>query len=358
MTRVHASAGAAAVCALLALLLTPFTGTFAAEQQKQPPAPVVTAKARMGKTALQSIFVGTVEYPEVSEVAAEVQGRVDDVPLEEGDRIAAGQVMAILNHDLLSKELEAAQAQHEQTLADLENARLEFGRMNELYRSRSVSEKEFDEARLSLKALEKKAFALKADAERLRLEIAKSRVRAPFAGVVLEKHASRGEWVAAGTVVATLARNAYVEVSVEIPQAVLPYVRTGNEVHVSVLGASYSGTVRAVIPQGNVTTRTFPVKVRVQDGSHLAQGMEAKVSLPAGAEVDAVIVPRDAVTSVQGQDAVWAVRDGAATMIPVSVDAWLGTEVALRGPGLTGDTVVVIKGNERLRPGQPVTESE
>lgn len=344
-------------CLFVCLLLS--SPALAADAAKpaataQPPVPVVTAKARTGKAALQSIFIGSVEYPEVSDVAAEVQGRVDEVPFEEGDVLQAGQTMVVLNHDLLGKELEAAQAQHEQALADLENARLEFGRMDTLYKSKSVSEKEFDEARLSMKALQQKAFSFRAEAERLRLEIAKSRVRAPFPGVVLEKHASRGEWVAAGTVVASLAHNAFVEVVVEVPQAILPHIRKGATVAVTVLGASYTGTVSAIIPQGNVTTRTFPVKIRVHDGATLAQGMEAKVSLAAGAEVESILVPRDAVISVRGQDAVWTVKDGAAAMIPVTVDAWLGDEIALRGPGLAAGIDVVVKGNERLRPGQPL----
>ncbi|MFV0349566.1 MAG: efflux RND transporter periplasmic adaptor subunit [Halodesulfovibrio sp.] len=323
---------------------------------QQPPAPVVTAKARTGKAALQNQFIGSIEFPEVSDVAAEVQGRVNAALFEEGDSLAAGQIMVELDNDLLSKELEAAAAQHAQALADLENAKLEFGRMNTLYASKSISEKEFDEARLTMKALQQKAHSFKAEAERLKLEIAKSRIRSPFAGVVLKKHASRGEWVSPGTVVAALARNDVVEAVVEVPQAVLPYLRKGQDVSVSVLGSAYAGTVSAIIPQGNLTTRTFPVKVRIGNVSGLMQGMEAKVSLPAGAEVDAIIVPRDAVISQRGQTTLWTVREGKAEPVPVTIDAWLGSEIAVHGPGLSDGMPVVVKGNERLRPGQPVAD--
>lgn len=341
----------------LILFFMNVAATAADAQPEQPPAPVVTAKARAGKAALQSVFIGSIEYPEVSDVAAEVQGRVNAARFEEGDTLTAGQIMVELDNDLLRKELEAAEAQHEQALADLENAKLEFRRMNTLYSSKSVSEKEFDEARLSMKALQQKAYSFKAEAEKLKLEIAKSRIKSPFSGVVLKKHAARGEWVSSGTVIATLARNDVVEALVEVPQAVLPFLQKGQGVSVTILDKALSGTVAAIIPQGNLTTRTFPVKVRINNGSGLMQGMEAKISLPSGAEVDAVLVPRDAIISQRGQTLVWMLRDGKAESIPVTIDAWLGDEVALHGPGLAADVRIVIKGNERLRPGQPVKEA-
>ena len=325
---------------------------------QQPAVPVVTAKARTGKVTLQNEFIGSIEFPEVSDVAAEVQGRVSAAFFEEGDILAADHIMVELDNALLSKDLEAAKAQHAQALADLESARLEFGRMNTLYSSKSVSEKEFDEARLTMKALQQKALSFKAEAERLKLEIAKSHIRAPFAGVVLKKHASRGEWVSPGTVIATLARNDVVEAVVEVPQVVLPFLSKGQNVSVSVLGNTHAGTISAIIPQGNLTTRTFPVKVRIGNISGLMQGMEAKVSLPAGTQVEATIVPRDAVISQRGQTTIWTVRDGKAEPVPVTIDAWLGNEVAVHGPGLSAGMPVVVKGNERLRPGQPVADSQ
>lgn len=323
---------------------------------QQPAVPVVTAKARTGKVALQNEFIGSIEFPEVSDVAAEVQGRVSAAFFEEGETLATDHIMVELDNALLSKDLEAARAQHAQALADLESARLEFGRMNTLYSSKSVSEKEFDEARLTMKALQQKALSFRAEAERLKLEIAKSRVRAPFPGVVLKKHASRGEWVSPGTVIATLARNDVVEAVVEVPQAVLPFLNKGQNVSVSVLGNTHAGTISAIIPQGNLTTRTFPVKVRIGNISGLMQGMEAKVSLPAGTQVEATIVPRDAVISQRGQAMLWTVREGKAEPVPVTIDAWLGNEVAVHGPGLSDGMPVVVKGNERLRPGQPVAD--
>lgn len=339
------------------MLLIP-CAVFAAEQEKKgggrPPANVVVAKARDGKAAPQGEFIGSIRFPEVSDVAAEVQGRVDTVQFDAGDAVTGGNILVRLDSDLLGKRLEAARAEHEQALADLENARLESERMSKLIASRSVSRKEYDEARLSEQALGKKAIAMKAEAERLRLEIAKSAIRAPFDGVVLERHASRGEWVSAGTPVATVARNDYVEVQVEVPQHVLPYVRTGIDVPVAVGGKRLAGKVTAVIPEGDEVTRTFPVKVRLDSVDGLAQGMEARVSFPTGAEISAVLVPRDAVITQFRQNVVWVVREGKAMSVPVIVEAWMGHDAAVKGQGITAGALVVSKGNERLRPGQPV----
>ena len=339
------------------LLLFVAAGAGAKEEGKAqgpPPAPVVTAKSTTGMVHPMTEFVGTVYYPEVSRVASEVDGRVDEVFFEEGRHVGQGRILVRLGADLMQKRLASAQADHDKILADLENARIDYARMESLFQARTVSEKEYDEARFKRQGLEMAAAATQAEAERLQLEIAKKAIRTPFAGIVLEKLVSRGEWLSPGSGVAVLARDDYVEVVVEVPQDILPFVRPGLEVEVVVGGRSAKGEVFAVIPQGDVATRTFPVKVRVRNVADLAQGMEGRVLLPSGEKIESVIVPRDAVIRSFGKNVVYVVKDNAAQMTPVEVTAYMGLEAAVRGAGLAPGLDVVVKGNERLRPGQAV----
>ena len=114
-----------------------FFPAFAAAEEKKgmPPAAVVVATAEQGRASPEGRFVGSIEFPDVSSVAAEVSGRVDTVGFEEGDTVTAGQLLVRLDNDLLAKELEAAQAQHAQALADFESSKLELQRITTLFRS-------------------------------------------------------------------------------------------------------------------------------------------------------------------------------------------------------------------------------
>jgi RND family efflux transporter MFP subunit len=324
------------------------------EQQGPPPAKVVTEKAVTGSVRPQNLFVGTVYFPEVSDTASEVSGRVLEIGFDEGDHVEAGDVLAELDTSLARRSLEAKEASHEQAVASLKRAKLDLERIEKLYRRESVSEKEFDDARFEVMELEKRAESLMADVSRLRLEIEKADIRAPFNGVVMQKHTDRGEWLSPGSLVATVARDDMVDAVVEVPENVFLQARPGTEVPVDVAGRRVRGEVVAAIPKGEVSTRTFPVKIRIANDMRLAQGMEATAHMPVGDKIESVIVPRDAVIMNQGQNVVFLAKDGRAAIVPVTVHSYMKETAAVSGPGLAAGADVVVKGQERLRPGQPV----
>ena len=83
--------------------------------------------------------------------------------------------------------------------------------------------------------------------------------------------------------------------------------------------------------------------------------MEAVVEIPSGTKEQMLLVPRDAIVTANGQAVVFTVVDAKAKMVPVTVTRYLGKEVAVRANGLKAGMEVLIKGNERVRDGQPVT---
>jgi len=322
--------------------------------QGPPPALVVVAPVSSGRIAGHTEFVGTVYYREVSDLAAEVGGKVEEVRFEEGDRVKKGAVLVRLASDLLEKSIAAMAASHDEAMAGLTRAELDLKRIEPLYREELASGQSYDDARLQALALAGRAASLKASLDGLRVELGKKEIRAPFDGVALKRVVDRGEWVDPGGQVGRIAAFDEVDIIVNVPQGILAYVRAGTEAVVSAAGRSFTGKVAAVVPSGDISTRTFPVKVRVRNDSSFAEGMDAKVSLPSSEKVDAFIVPRDAITSKFGATVVFVAVEGAAKMVPVEVVGYSGATVGLRGEGLKDGMVVVVKGNERLNDGQPV----
>jgi RND family efflux transporter MFP subunit len=328
---------------------------WAQEKPKEPPSVnVIVSEVITGMVAPQSEFIGTIYYQEVSDVASEVSGIVEIVQFEEGQRINDKQILVKLNTDMLEKKIKATGATHEQILIELQETRRDLRRKEKLFKNNSISEQAYDENLFKVKRLEKQAESLKAEVERLELELKKATIRAPFNGVVVKRHADRGEWLSEGDAVAMIAKDDVVDVVVNLPQRYIGHVKIGIQVKVTVGEKELSGKIIAIVPKGDIATRTFPVKVRMPNSLSFIEGMTAKVSLPTGKQDKTLIVPRDAIITMFGKTVVFAVVDSKARMIPVKVIGYEGLTTGVIANGLKDGMNVVVKGNERLRDGQMV----
>ncbi len=318
------------------------------------PANVVIAKVSAGSIAPEEEYVGTVYYIEVSNLSTEVSGLIEAITFEEGQRTEKGAPLVKLNSELLEKKLQSRVASYEQILSDLERARSDYKRIEGLYGKKIVSEKDYDDQRFHVEGLEKKADALKAEVEHLEIELEKTVIKAPFSGVIIKKHVARGDWLSPGKTVATIASDGEMDLMVEVPETVTKYLRIGMAVDANVREKEKRGIITAIIPKGDITTRTFPIKIRIKNGASLLEGMEARVKLPVGKKIKALMVPRDAVLNKFGETTVVLVMDSKATIIPVKVVGYRGMMAGINANNVSEGMHVVVKGNERLREGQPV----
>jgi len=309
-------------------LLYSFSALYAQEKKPQgmPPAKVVVTEVSTGMIAPESEFIGTVYYHEVSEVACEVDGKVEEVNFEEGQRIKKDDVLVKLNSDLL--------------MSDLKKAALDFDRAKNLFKEELISEQAYDERRFEL--------------ERLEIILSKKTIGAPFNGLVVKKHVEIGEWLSPGSTVATIAADNIVDITAEVPEDTIAFIRQDMDVTVKAGGQGIKGKVFAIIPRGDVSTRTIPVKIRAKNSVSLMEGMEARIILPVGHKQETLIVSRDAVITMFGMTVVFAVIESKAKMIPVKVTGYDGLKAGIFAEGLSEGMKVVIKGNERLRDGQEV----
>lgn len=339
------------VSCLVLLLALP---AWAQKPGERPPSPVVVTKVTSGDMAPQSEFIGTVYFSEISNVAAEVDGKVVDIRVKDGQRVKEGDVMVVLSSSLLDTRIRSARAQAQQAKTEYESAHLEHKRISTLFKSKSVAEGEFDSKRLSAEGLQYNYQAALADLAQLLEESKLKTIRAPYEGIVIDTPVHRGEWISTGSTVTVTARDDQYEVVVNAPREAFGVVKPGLKVGIRAAGVEVPGEVFAVIPRGDVATRTFPVKIRVNNTGALAEGMEARVFLPRGLGGSTKIVPRDAVISMRGEQVVWAVLDGKAVPMPVYVVGFRGLMAGVKSDKLQEGMDVVVKGNERLRPGQAV----
>jgi RND family efflux transporter MFP subunit len=325
----------------------------------QPPPARVSYTAAREHSVRQTVELpGTVEARTSSLVASEVDGLVETLKAREGQAVRKGQVLVSLRTADLELRLQAAEAGLREATARLEQADADLERNRGLFDQGILSASQFGASRSERDAWKGRADQLSAEMARLRLDLERSSVRAPFAGVVIAERCEVGEWVGRGDPVMELASLQDLEVRVDVPERHFGGLERGVEasVHFEALGGyEIAGKVESIVPSANPQSRTFPLKVRIPNPEgRIGAGMLAHVVLPAGGAYRALVVPKDAVI-IRGHDRmVYRIKDDD-TVEPVSVETGtaVGSWVEVRS-GLSEGARVVTRGNERLRPGQAV----
>ena len=327
------------------------------KKNAMPPALVVVERVKKGMMSPEEEFVGSVYYREISDLSSEVSGKVEDFYFREGQRVKKGQVLVRIDSSLLQKDLEAKRADLISLEAEIDKAEKDFKRIDALYREDSIAGQVYDEYRYRLKSLKAKGNSLRAVIERMEIELKKHRIVSPFDGVIIDRLVDRGEWLSPGKTVATIARLSPVDVVVDIPADVIRYIKKNQKVDVKINGRDYKGMITAIVPRGDISSRTIPVKVSLANRGGLFEGMEARVMLPSAPEREVLLLNRDALLRLSGKTVVFTVAEGKAKIIPVDVQGYDGLTAGVLSDYITPGMQVIIKGHERLRDGQPVLVS-
>jgi len=387
--------------------------------QRGGPAPIVITPVLQESVAAGQKFVGTITPVRTAAVGSAVDGRVADFPVNEGDFVKAGSALAQLLTATISLEIESAKAELElrmhqhaelkngsrpeevaQAQAAMESAKAtqdyhikRLKRAEELYQRTAVNSEElqlilsqkikadqdYNQAKANfdlvdegprveqIQQAEASVNIQKALVEKLEDQLGKHTMKAPFDGYIAAEHTEQGQWVQRGELVAEVIALDHVDVMSYVPEHYIRFVNKGQRVRVDIPALPdnlFEGTVVLVVPQADVQSRTFPVKVRIkntidENGPLIKSGMMAQVTLPTGAETESLLVPKDAIVLGMAQKMVYALvpaeGDQPATVRPVPVVLGPSTSKGIVVQGdLTPDDKVVVRGNDRLRPGQPV----
>lgn len=340
------------------ILLAAAIPTAAEEQKKSsggpPPMLVTTESIVSGSAEPTANFVGTIFYSRTAEVAADVDGIVEEIYANDGDTLKKGDRLVRLDDDLLSAEINGTRSTYEQNLIDVNQAEKDYQRIAALYQQEAIATSEYEAYETRLSRLQKQSAILKARLDRQRIEQKKKTVRAPFDGLVIETLVDAGEWVKEGGIVATLADNSRLEAHVDIPAEIIPYLETGRDIELTVAGQQMTGRFITIIPRGEISTRTFVAKFSLPADKLLIEGMQAQITLPVAKAENSLLIPRDALIKNNNRDVVFVNDNGQARMVAVTVTGYSGDKVGVQGEELDVAQQVVVKGSERIRDGQKI----
>ncbi len=348
---------------LILILVIAVNGHFAAsvwgqDRKKAPPAvPVQIAAVQKKMIQDQIAIIGTTEPLRESVVASEVSGLVEAFLVKAGDFVSQGTPLTILGSTGLSLRLKRTSAAHAAIQSRLMLAEKELQRVDNLKRTNSISQKQYDEAFLNHSVLKNELLMNKADIDQLEYEISQKEVLAPFSGYVAAEHTQVGQWLHIGGPVVTLVDMSRILIKVDVPETYAVAINPNSVVRVTIGSLSstpISANVYAMPPKGDPNARTFPIHIRVPNtGKRIRSGMAATVSFSVGAKRRQMLLPKDAIVTAGNQRLVYVVDKDKVDPVAVDVIGFHDNDAAVEGDLKPGQQVVV-RGNERLRPGQRV----
>lgn len=323
----------------LAPLFQEVPETSASGQQALPVEAVVMQPEELDNLIHTS---GTVQANESIELRSETSGMVREIRFEEGGRVAGGDLLVKID----DRELQAERRRIE---ARLQLAEESADRQSRLLERGGVSRQEYDN-------IQNEVLVLRAERDLVDARIAKTEIRAPFQGRIGLKYISEGSFVTPETRIASLHDLDRVKVDFAIPERYLSDVQEGDRIDFEVQGRDtiYSGSVYAIEPGVNPSTRTLQIRAISENPDHeLLPGAFANIELNLERIPDALMVPTIAVIPGFERQTSWVWRDGQVMEVEVQTGIRLDETVQIVRGVAPGDTVLTT-GLLQVRPGMEI----
>ena len=321
-------------------------------QNGPPPAPVQVTEAKMTVLSPMLELPGTVISRNDARLAAEVRGQIEWIA-EVGTYAKSGETVAKIDDTYLTlqkAEFEGVIARDRSKRDFLER---EVRRLRTLAESNVAAKNQLDQTESDLAAATSELVIGQARLRQIEVQLAKTRVTAPFPGVVTERLLSPGEYVAPGDTVIRLVQPDALEVVARAPLSSLNYVSEDVELEVRGDRRHGTGSVRTIVPFGDGRSHLFEIRVSVPPTPWLV-GESVRLSVPSAEPIEVIAVPRDALVLRREGTSVFRVKDdGTAERVTVTTGLGAGGMIQVTS-GLDHGDVVVIRGAERLRSGQKV----
>lgn len=318
MKPLHKPIAAVLICAGILLLIYWQTGGFAPKISAASKIKTAEALAGGHLIAVQMMCVptveeavGTIQSRHRVDVSPQIQATIVEIKANSGDKVREGGLLARLD----TRDLDAREGQAEQALtateANLRQATADYNRTLELVKRNVASVQEGENAHLRLDVTSATLGEARRALEQVRVARSYAEIRSPVSGVVIEKQQNVGDLAQPGRPILSIYDPAILRLEAPVRETLARNLRIGDPVRVRVGtdAAGTTGTIDEIVPQADVASRSFLVKVLLPGGANLYAGMYGRLIIETGVE-DVPVIPRDAVRRVGQLEFVDAATSG------------------------------------------------
>lgn len=288
---------------------------------------------------------GTLLPAEETELHAEASGRVVQLNLPEGKKVSKGELLLKLFDEDLKTQLRKLESQ-------IKQAEITEQRLGELLKVKGVSQQEYDLAALQVQTL-------KSEIELVRINLAKTELRAPYDGVLGLRKISPGAYITPTTAIGVIRAVGSLKLDFSIPEKYSSLIKVGQVVSFSIEGKPrpYSAVVQATEQSITAETRNLQVRALVRDTKDLLPGTFAEVDLALGNKTSALMIPNQAVVPQARNKQVIVAKKGKATFVSVKTGIRQAGFIEVLEGLESGDTIATT-GVLFLRPDTPIKFSK
>ena len=346
------------VCAMVLFLTACRRGAATSPKDSRAEAtPVSVASVTNAAWDKTVSIVGTLYPKDEATVAAQVEGQVEKTLVEFGDRVRADQDLALIDTASYEAQLEQTSGNLAKAEASLANARQNFERVQQLRKSGIASESDYDQSTAQLDQWEAEVKVSRGAGTVARLNLDRSRVKAPFDGAIAQRLVGRGDFVKVGSPLFDVVNDAVLKFIFPVPERHGSFVQKGLPVLFGVDNyptESFTGRVYLISPAVTMSSRAFSVGALVTNTNfRLKANTFARGKLVLESAVPTPVVPLESVVSFAGVTKVFIVEGNVARSRSVTVGRIRdGLQEVIEGLK-SGDTVVVT-GQNRLSDGAAI----
>ena len=316
------------------------------------PALVKIAVASIKDIAPVTMVPGTVVSRNDARLSAEVTGRLTAVA-DVGTAVLKGEPVAVIEDTMLQLQHVELQAQITRAEARLRFLESEEKRFTQLEQSNLAAATQLDLTRSDRDVARGDLAIARARLEQNQDQLARTKIMAPYDGIVVARLMTPGERVEEGSYVVRLVDQENLEIIARAPLEYYSFVEPGQLLDLRTSSQSVFGEVRTVVAVGDENTHQFEIRIDLE-GNPFPVGQTIRVSIPTSDSREVLTVPRDAlVLRPEGQSVFVVDTNNQAQQVKVTVGVGQGEHVEILGAVSPGDKVVT-RGNERLQPGQAV----
>ena len=321
----------------LSLMLLAFTASVGAVAES----PLATLPVVYEVAPRERIFDGRIEAVNQATVSAQTSGRIAELPFDVNDFVAAGSVIMRFTDKEQKAALARAEAALQESQARLAQTEQEFARIESVYEKGTVSKSVYDSARANRDSARARLNAARSDVTTAREQLEYTVVRAPYSGIVAERHVELGELVSPGQPLMTCLSLQTLRANVDVPQSMFHAVQTIGKAFVYVDDKRIPAEDLTYFPVADAAANTFRVRLDLPDGSAtLYPGMFVKVGFVVG-ETNRLLVPTASVVRRSELSAVYVVKDDAVTLRQVRLGRRYGDNTEVLAGLSEGESVAV-----------------
>ncbi len=335
-------------------------GAYVYYYQQQTPLLVKISPVTRGGIESQVRISGKTVNDQVVKLAALLDGEINRFNVNVGDHVEKGQLLITFDNTINVHRIKRASAKVRLEVYAVKSAESQLKRLQKLSQSGADSREKLDQAETELHMAQARLAMARESLTIEKLRQDKTKLYAPYSGVVTEKLTGVGQWTKAGTRLLKLASDQGLEVEAQVDAGDFLNIKTGNSVLISAdshPNQAWTGTIRRVSPavSDNDQLNTFPVRITLGESApKLLLNQQVDIKLTIAKKEDILKLPLSVLLEEDGRYKVMTVEGDRVRYVDIKtgVESYTHVEVSA---GIDADTVIVVPDSRQLKEGEIVS---